>query len=275
MGDNIGRVRGLIDYETAIERGSQLQWAIQTCKLIEAGVPVNLRTNVGLDIASAGVLGFNQGGAGITIGGFDSGTATTAPAATTFTTDGHNLPANSVVGQMIVTTSGATRFGIVQSNTSATNSVLTIDRWYDATALPADRNTAAASTPTAGAWMLIGGNAPCTYMALADNATAVAVAVTDTALTGEIDTAATAGLIRKLGTYAHSASSGGSSTVTLTKTWTATGTDSLPVTVSQQATFQGLVKASSRMFTKTALSANATLTTVGDQVQVTTTYTVT
>jgi hypothetical protein len=85
-----------------------------------------------------------------------------------------NLPANSVTGQMIVTTSGATRFGIVQSNTSATNSVLTIDRWYDATALPADPGIAAASTPTAGAWMLIGGNAPCSYMALANNASAVA-----------------------------------------------------------------------------------------------------
>jgi hypothetical protein len=142
MGDNIGRVRRLIDYESTLERGAALRWAIHACKLIEAGVPVNLRTNVGLDIASAGVLAFNQGGAGVTIGGFYSGTATTAPAAGTFTTDGVNLPANSVTGQMIVTTSGATRFGIVQSNTSAAASVLTIDRWYDATALPADPGVA-------------------------------------------------------------------------------------------------------------------------------------
>jgi hypothetical protein len=274
MGDNTGRVRSLIDYESAVERGAQLQWAFQACKLIEAGVPVNLRMNVGLDIASAGVLGFNQGGAGITIGGFASGTTATSPAAGTFTTDAVNLPLNSVVGQMIVTTSGANRFGIVQSNTSATNSVLTIDRWYDPNALPADPGVAAASTPTAGAWVLVGGNAPASYMALANNATAVAVAVTDTALTGEIVTAS-GGLIRKLGTYAHSASSGGSSTVTLTKTWTANGSDSLPVTVSQQATFQGVVVASSRMFTKTALSANATLTTSGDQIQVTNTVTIT
>jgi hypothetical protein len=252
----------------------QLRWGITLCKLIEAGVPLNLRTNVGLDIASAGVLGFNQGGPGVTIGGAYSGTTATAPTATTFTTDAVNLPANSVVGQMIVTTSGATRFGIVQSNTSATNSVLTIDRWYDATALPADPGVAAASTPTAGAWILIPGNAPCSYLALANNATAVAPAVTDTALTGEITTAS-GGLIRKLATYAHTATTGGSSTVTLVKTWTANGSDSLPVTVSQAGAFQGVVVAASRMFTKTALNANATLTISGDQVQVTHTTTVT
>jgi hypothetical protein len=269
------QIKRLIAHESATARGVPLlQWAVTTLKLREAGVPVNLRTNVGLDVASAGVLAFNQGGAGVTIGGFFSGTTATAPAAGTFTTDAVNLPANSVVGQMIVTTSGATRFGIVQSNTSATNSVLTIDRWYDATALPADPGVAAASTPTAGAWMLIGGNAPCSYMALANNATAVAPAVTDTAMTGEIVTAS-GGLIRKLGTYAHSASSAGSSTVTLTKTWTANGSDSLPVTVSQLGVFQGVVVASSRMFTKTALSANATMSISGDQVQVTDTVTVT
>jgi hypothetical protein len=272
MGDNIGRIRHLIDYESVLERGASLQWAIQSCKLIEADVPVNLRTNVGLDIASAGVLGFNQGGAGVTIGGAWAGTAS-ATSATTITVP-VNLPVNSIVGQLVVTTSGANRFGIAQSNTSVASSVITVDGWYDANALPADPGVAFASTPTAGATVIVPGNAPCTYMALANNATAVAPAVTDTALTGEIVTAS-GGLIRKLGTYAHSASSAGSSTVTLTKTWTANGSDSLPVTVSQQATFQGVVVAASRMFTKTALSANATLTTSGDQVQDTTTYTVT
>jgi hypothetical protein len=129
------------------------------------------------------------------------------------------LPA---AGQIIVTTSGATRFAIVQSNTSATNSVLTIDRWYDATAIPADPGVAAASTPTAGAWAVVAGGAPAAYMALANNATAVAPAATDTALTGEITTAS-GGLIRKLATYAHTAASGGAGTTTLTKTWTANG----------------------------------------------------
>ena len=232
---------------------------------------VNLRTNVGLDIASAGVFNFSQGGAGSTIGGWHSGTATTAPTATTFTTDGVNWPANALTGQVILT---AARMAIVQSNTSATNSVATVDRWYDLTALPADPGVAAASTPAAAAYFITGAQANCAYMALANNATATSPNVTDTSLTGEITTAS-GGLIRKLGTYAHSASSAGSGTVTLTKTWTANGSDSLPVTVSQVGVFQGVVVASSRMMLKTALSANATLTTSGDQVQVTETITVT
>jgi hypothetical protein len=111
-------------------------------------------------------------------------------------------------------------------------------------------------------------------MALANNATATAPNVTDTALTGEITTAS-GGLIRKLGTYAHSASSAGSATITLTKTWTANGSDSLPVTVSQVGIFQGVVVASSRLILKTALSANATMSASGDQVQVTETITAT
>jgi hypothetical protein len=86
------------------------------------------RVAIGRDIESPSLLQFANG---------FQGTATTAPTATTFTTDGVNIPVNSVVGQYIVTTSGAIRFGIIQSNTSAANSVLTIDRWYDASALPA------------------------------------------------------------------------------------------------------------------------------------------
>lgn len=251
---------------------SVVRQGVGICKLIEAGVPVGLRTNIGIDALSTNLLNFQLGGPGVASGGSYSGTATTAPTASTFTTDGVNIPANAVVGQIIVTTSGSTRFGIVQSNTSATNSVLTIDRWYDFTAIPADPGVAAASTPTAGAWALIPGGAPSSYLALANNATAVAPAATDTALTGEIVTAS-GGLIRKLATYAHTAASGGAGTTTLTKTWTANGSDSLPVTVSQIGVFQGVVVAASRMFFKTALNANATLTTSGDQVQVTETVT--
>jgi hypothetical protein len=259
--------------EHVLEHGLEgVRAGLMLCRLVEAGVPLNLRTNVGIDALSTNLLNFQQGGPGVSSGGSYHGTATTAPTATTFTTDGVNFPANSLAGQIIVTTSGATRFAIVQSNTSATNSVLTIDRWYDATAIPADPGVAAASTPTAGAWAVVAGGAPAAYMALANNATAVAPAATDTALTGEITTAS-GGLIRKLATYAHTAASGGAGTTTLTKTWTANGSDSLPVTVSQIGVFQGVVVAASRMFFKTALNANATLTTSGDQVQVTETVT--
>lgn len=249
-----------------------VRYGLMLCKLIESGVPVNLRTNVGVDALSTSLLNFAQGGPGVATGGAFSGTATTAPTATTFTTDGVNIPANAAAGQLLVTTSGANRFTVVQSNTSATNSVLTGDRWYDPTALPADPGVAAASTPTAGAWVLVPGSAPAGYLALANNATATGPVATDTVLTGEITTAG-GGLIRKLATYGHTAASGGAGTTTLTKTWTANGSDSLPVIVSQIGVFVGVVVAASRMPFKTALNATATLTTSGDQTTVTETVT--
>jgi hypothetical protein len=175
-----------------------------------------------------------------------------------------NIPTNSVVGQLIVT---GTVFGIIQSNTSATNSVLTIDRWYDINALPATVATAAASTPAAGAWQIVAGNAPGAYIGL--TATSTAAVDGDTALTGEITTAG-GGLIRALGTYAHTAAG---TTTTLTKTFTANGSDSLPVTVAQIGVFQGVVVAASRMIFRTLLNATATLTVSGDQLQVTETVT--
>jgi hypothetical protein len=213
------------------------------------------RVAVGRDIESQSLLNFGNG---------YRGTATTAPTATTFTTDGVNIPVNSVVGQLIVTQSA---FGIIQSNTSAGSSVLTIDRWYDINALPATVATAAATTPTAGLWQIVAGNAPGAYIGLTASSTAAVDG--DTALTGEITTAG-GGLIRALGTYAHTAAG---TTTTLTKTFTANGSDSLPVTIAQIGVFQGVVVAASRMIFRTLLNATATLTISGDQLQVTETVT--
>lgn len=235
------------------------EWSTRERRLAESGVPTALRVNMGLDIESASLLNFGNG---------FQGTATTAPTATTFTTDGNNIPANSVTGQYIVTTSGAIRFGIIQSNTSAAASVLTIDRWYDASALPANVNVAAASTPTAGAWMITPGNVPASYMGL--TATATAPSATDTTLTGELNAAGAAGLNRQLGTYAHTASG---ATTTLTKTYTTAAADTIPVTIAQMAVFQGVVLAASRMVFRTLLSATATMSAIADQLQLTHTTT--
>ena len=210
---------------------------------------------MGRDIESDALLGFVTG---------YKGTTATAPTATTFTTDAVNIPTNSVVGRIIAT---GTVFGIIQSNTSATNSVLTIDRWYDASALPANVGTAAASTPAAGAWQILPGNAPAAYMGL--TATATPAVDGDTTLTGEITTAG-GGLIRQLATYAHTASG---TTTTLTKTFTCNGSDSLPVTVAQIAIFQGVVVAASRMVFRTVLNATMAFSLSGDQGQVTHTTT--
>lgn len=105
------------------------------------------------------------------------------------------------------------------------------------------------------------------WMALANSATATTPTATDTTLTGEITTAG-GGLLRASATYAHTA---GTNTTTMTKTFTANGSDSLPVTISQDALFNA--SAAGTLFAKTALNANATLTVSGDNVTVTHTLT--
>jgi hypothetical protein len=214
------------------------------------------RVAVGRDIESDALLGFVTG---------YKGTSSTAPTATTFTTDGVNIPVNSVTGRIVAT--GAV-FGIVQSNTSAANSVLTIDRWYAVDALPANVNAAAAGTPAAGVWQLLPGNCPAAYMGL--TATATTAVDGDTVLTGELNAAGAAGLNRQLATYAHTAAG---TTTTLVKTFTAAAADSLPVTIAQVAILQGVVLAASRLVFRTVLNATMAFSLIGDQGQVTHTTT--
>jgi hypothetical protein len=59
----------------------------------------------------------------------------------------------------------------------------------------------------------------------------------------------------------------------LTKTYTAAAADVLPVTVAQIGIFQGVVLAASRIIFRTLLNATATLSAVGDQLQITHTTT--
>lgn len=103
------------------------------------------------------------------------------------------------------------------------------------------------------------------YMAL--TASATAPAATDTTLTGEITTAG-GGLVRAQATYAHTT---GTNTTTLTKTFTANGSDTLPVTLAQI----GVLNASSSgtLGYHTALNATATLNVSGDNLTVTETVT--
>lgn len=89
---------------------------------------------------------------------------------------------------------------------------------------------------------------------------------THTALAGEITTAS-GGLIRKGATYAHT---GGTTTYTLTATFTANGSDALPVSVVQIGVFNAS-SSGTMAFEKTVTSA--TFTASGDAV--TYTYTVT
>ncbi len=104
------------------------------------------------------------------------------------------------------------------------------------------------------------------YLALTANTTSPSAG--DTTLTAEIATAS-GGLIRATATYAHT---GGAATYTLTKTFTANGNDSLPVTIGKVGVFNA--GSSGTMPWSTLLSPTATISAVGDALTVTETITV-
>lgn len=104
------------------------------------------------------------------------------------------------------------------------------------------------------------------YMALTANATAPAVG--DTTLTAEIATAG-GGLLRKAATYAHTT---GASTYTLTATFTANGSDALPVVVAKIGIFNAA--AAGAMPWESLLSPTATFSASGDQTTITETITI-
>lgn len=107
--------------------------------------------------------------------------------------------------------------------------------------------------------------AAATYLAL--SADTGAVAAGNTTLTGEIATAS-GGLVRKQASYAHTASA---STYTLTATFTANGSDVLPVTVAKVAVFNAA--SSGKMPWISLLGTTATLSASGDATTITETIT--
>lgn len=108
--------------------------------------------------------------------------------------------------------------------------------------------------------------AAATYLALTANTTAPSAG--DTTLTAEIATAS-GGLIRAVATYAHTT---GAATYTLTKTFTANGNDSLPVTIGKVGVFNA--SSSGKMPWSSLLSPTATLSAVGDATTITETVTI-
>jgi hypothetical protein len=103
-------------------------------------------------------------------------------------------------------------------------------------------------------------------MALTANVTAPAAG--DTTLTGEITTAG-GGLVRAAAAYAHTAAA---STYTLTKTFTANGTDALPVTIGKMGLFDASPSGGNMPF-ETLISPTVTLSASGDAITVTETVT--
>lgn len=103
-------------------------------------------------------------------------------------------------------------------------------------------------------------------IALTANATAPAAG--DTTLTGEIATGG-GGLIRAQAVFAKTSTK----VYTLTKTFTANGSDSLPVTVAKIGVFNAA--SSGTLFAESLLSTTATLSASGDALTITETVTLT
>ena len=103
------------------------------------------------------------------------------------------------------------------------------------------------------------------YLALSANTTSPSAS--STTLPGEITTSG-GGLVRAQATYAHT---NGQSTATLTKTFTANGSDSLPVVLAKVGVLNAA--SSGTLVHETLLTATATLSSSGDQVTITETVT--
>ncbi len=115
----------------------------------------------------------------------------------------------------------------------------------------------------------MGGAASATAVAkwVAITANATAPAAGDTTLTAEITTAG-GGLVRQVGAYAHT---GGAASYTITTTFTANGSDSLPVTIAKRGIFDA-ASAGNLVF-ETLVSPTATLSASGDTLTLTDTIT--
>ena len=184
-----------------------------------------------------------------------SGTIATASSATSLTATGTPFVASAYIGNIVVAEE-STNSPVHATIISNTTSVLTVDAWRNG-------DDSAGTTPGATAnYHIIAGNASARYIALTENASAASAA--STSLTGEITTG---GLGRALGTYAHTL---GASTLTLTKSFSVTGT--FPA-IHRAGLFQVSTASSSLLSFETVLNADANVVN-GDTLQVTWTITI-
>lgn len=209
------------------------------------------KTNAGLDQEWNAAIGKATG---------TKGTAT-AGTATSLTDSGASWGTTQYVGSAVVAAPASG--GLVYAHIlSHTGTVLTVDRWYDATT----PGGTAGTTPTTGQYVILPMALASMFMGLTANATAVASG--DTTLPSEITTGG-GGLIRKIATLSHSA---GGATGTVVAVFTGNGSDSYPVTIAKMGIGPSLLATANNLF-QTVLNATATLTTSGDQLTVTDTIT--
>lgn len=214
----------------------------------DLGITHNVLTtanNGGRDMVAAMIAG--QAGFGT------SSTIATASSSTSLTATGTPFVASAYIGQIVIAeeTTNAPVWGVITANTT---SVLTIDGWKNG-------DGTAGTTPGSTAnYQILPGAAPFRYIALTENASAASAATTT--LTGEITTG---GCGRALATYAHTL---GTSTATLSKTFSVTGTFpaihkvglSQYSTASSQVGFEVVLNADANVVNGDTLAVTWTLT---------------
>lgn len=223
----------------------------------DLGLSRNLLTNIGRDWW-AQQWGFI--GAGVT-----TASPATATSATSLTVTGTPLTASNLATPQLgvaglrvyASVTGITTAPVYANIVSNTTSVLTLDKWWKV-----DDTTGTTPASTNAFIIAPGGVAAARFFAFSTDAGAASAS--DTVLASEVTTN---GLGRALGTYAHTY---GASTLTLSKTFTATGT----ITAAHKmGTFSALSSAGADpMLYEAVMNADFTVVN-GDQVTPTWTFT--
>lgn len=225
---------------------------------------VALHTNIGRDQQATNMFGWGY------LGTVGTATATGTTSLSGSAETGVSHSSNDAVGQTIYagpnsSGTGSVVYGVITANTSGTTPVYTVDRWYAA----ASPGGSAGTTPNATAtYQVAVGGSPIIFVAL--SASTVAPSGSSTTMTGEITTGG-GGLIAKIAPVTHSASA---ATVVLTPVFTANGSDSLPVTIALAGASASIVSTYAKAY-QTQVSPTATLSSSGDQLTLTWTFTMT
>ncbi len=228
-----------------IERGPSGQFG-PPGEVIDLGWSHNLKTTVGMDW-----LHYAMGGRLGSLGGSPA----TASSATSITGTGTTLTASAHIGQRVFADNAAAApvYGNIGANTT---SALTVDQWWNA-------DDTLGTTPGATAvYGITSGQGAARFLGLTTSTAALVVG--DTVLAGEITTG---GLARALATFAHT---GGATTYTLSKTFTASATHT---NVHRAGNFTASTTAAAGVLVaESDLNADATLAS-GDSLAVTWTWT--
>jgi hypothetical protein len=231
--------------------------------------------NVGRTQAAAAAVTYAATSVTDTGAAFSSSTGTPGTPGT-----GSGLVGRVVVAGGIAAGAAPVAYGTIINNTAT---VLTIDFWHTITA-----PQTVATTPTSGGsgnpYAVLPAGPPAFFMGLsvatrADAGTnpGDAFLTNDGSTVSEVFGAAQAGLSRQIAAYAHTS---GTSTYTISNTFTGTGSDSYPAAIAKVGVFVTGVTAAPTTTTtgillwNTNLSATATLNATGDNVQITDTITI-